>query len=169
MNLQKLVSEIIPLPPNRENREGFSNTHLIDQLNQYEREQVENALIDKLSNHADKSDIDILVVETLAYMKSEKSLLVLYNLLKKASDNMEKLAIAVFIFEIKKDQRLIDIGIEAFKQISNKSSIYAKYSIVSGIHYLKQFEDSKTNNLIREYANHRDYLISYNAKQALGM
>ncbi len=158
-----MFSEIIP-PGDYSHRNGFNNTHLINQLNEYERQQLEDALINKL---LDKTDL--LVVETLAYMKSEKSLLVLYNLLEKTSDNMDKLVIATSIFEINKDDRLIDIGMKAFNELSNKSSIYAKYLITSAFFYLIKFEDSKVNNIIEEYTKHSDYLISYNAKRALSL
>jgi hypothetical protein len=161
MDIVKLLGEIIP-PADYSHRNGFNNTNLINQLNEYEWEQVEDALINKL---LDKTDL--LVVETLGYMKSEKSLSVLYNLLEKTSDEMEKLVIATSIFEINKDNRLIDIGMKAFKRLSTKSSIYTKDSITSAFFYLIKFEDAEVNNLIKTYTEHSDYLVSYNAKRAL--
>jgi hypothetical protein len=47
---------------------------------------------------------------------------------------------------------MISIAVDAFKRITNK------YSITSAFYYLKKFEDSKVNDLIKEYVNHPDYL-----------
>jgi hypothetical protein len=166
MDIQKLIAEIIP-PADYQHRNGFSNNHLIDQLSEYEKNQVEDALINKLLTNNE----DTLIVETLAHMKSKKSLAILNELLEKpfnnlrktekSSSEMRKIIIASSIFEIIKDERMINIATEAFKRITNK------YSIMSAFYYLKKFEDSKVNDLVKEYTNHPDYLVSENAKEAL--
>jgi hypothetical protein len=58
---------------------------------------------------------------------------------------------------------MISIAVDAFKRITNR------YSITSAFYYLKKFEDSKVNDLIKEYVNHPDYLVSCNAKRALDL
>jgi ribosome-binding ATPase YchF (GTP1/OBG family) len=86
MDVQKLIAEIIP-PSDYQHRNGFSNNHLIDRLSEYEKNQVEDALINKLLTNNE----DTLIVETLAYMKSKKSLAILNELLEKPSNNLRKI------------------------------------------------------------------------------
>lgn len=156
MDIHTIMSDIIP-PDDYQNRNGFSNVHIIDNLNDLERVLVEDTLIVMLLNKA-----DMLVVETLAYMKSLKSIPSLINLLNQCSDPIGRIIIATSIFEINHDSKMITVSIDAFK---NLSDLYQK---INAFYYLRKFKDSLTDEIIKEYIVHPNYLLAYNAKQALG-
>lgn len=107
MDMEKLIGEIIA-PSDYQYRNGFNNIPLVDKLTDNEKRQLEDALIYTLLFETDK-EIDTLIVETLVYMKSKKSLPILENLLKSCKDEMVKLIIATSIFEINPENDMIDI------------------------------------------------------------
>jgi len=156
MDINKIVSEIIP-PDDYQHRNGFSNEHLIDNLCQEEKIKVEAELINILQNKS-----DMLVVETLGYIKSEKSLPFLYELLENLNDEMAKIITSASIFEISHDQKMIETARTTFKSIENK------FQLILAFHYLMKFQNSEISKLVQEYTTNSDHLISYNAKQALG-
>lgn len=163
MDIESLINKIIP-PADYQHRNGFSNTYRIDQLNEHEKKLVEDKLIDKLLSKSE----DILVVETLAYLKSEKSLPLLYDLLSKSTGETAKLIIATSIFEINGDNEMIDIAIDSVKKIDSIKDAYHVYRLIPTFYYLAKFQNDKVNRIINEYSNSKEYLIAYNAKQALG-
>jgi hypothetical protein len=165
MNIEKLVQEIIP-PCDYQHRNGFNNVPLIDKLNNEDKKQLENLLINRLLSESD-DEVDTLVVETLAYLKSQKSLPILNELLEKCSDNLTKLIITVSIFEINRDASMIDIAIDVVKKIDDKSDAYYVHKLTSAFYYLIKFRSDEINSIIKEYTNHKEYLIAYNAKQVL--
>jgi hypothetical protein len=157
-NINRQIAEIIP-PNNYKHREGFSNKHLIDALNNQERAMIEEVLISMLL-----TKVDILIVETLGYMKSLKSVPILIDLLRQTSNAMNRLIISSTVFEINQDMTMIEISIEGFKTLNDEY-----FSIIHGFYYLSKFKNEKTEAIIKRYIQHSDYLISYNAKQALRM
>lgn len=163
IDIEKLINTIIP-PADYQHRNGFSNSNIINQLNENEKQLVEDALINKLLGRTD----DTLIIETLAYLKSEKALPLLYDSLEHCSDAMAKIITAASIFEINNDNTMIDLSINSFKQLDNSKDAYYIYKLVPAFYYLVKFRNSKVNNLIEEYTTHKEYLISCNAKQALG-
>lgn len=156
MDINKIVSEIIP-PDDYQHRNGFSNEHLIDKLSDEEKFKVETELVNMLHKKT-----DMLIVETLGYMKSEKSLPVLYKLLDSLNDEMAKVITATSIFEINQDQKMIEVAKASFKTIKDK------FQLIFAFHYLVRLQDSEISKLILAYTTNSDYLISYNAKQVLG-
>jgi hypothetical protein len=156
IDVNKILSEIIP-PDDYQHRNGFSNEHLIDKLSDEEKFKVEAELINMLQRKT-----DMLIVETLGYMKSEKSLSVLYELLESLNDKMSKIITAISIFEINRDQKMIETATVSFKTIKDK------FQLISAFHYLVRFQNPEISRLIEEYTTNSDYLISYNAKQVLG-
>ena len=104
----------------------------------------------------------MLVVETLAYMRSDKSLPALYELLEILKEEMAKIITATSIFEINQDQKMIEIVKASFKTIKDK------FQLITAFRYLVRLHDSEISKLIQEYTTNSDYLISYNAKQVLG-
>ncbi|WDF75986.1 hypothetical protein PQ469_19030 [Mucilaginibacter sp. KACC 22773] len=159
MEIAQLINQIIP-PSDWQHREGFTNMHIIDQLSYSERLLVESLLMEKL---IEKKSADTLIVETLAYMKSTKSLPVFNNLLITSPDNFVKLIIATSIFKISLDYAMVDIAIDLFLTFNDK------YQKIPAFVYLKSFNDNKTDAFIKKYINDPDYLISYNAKRHLGL
>jgi hypothetical protein len=165
MNIDKLVNEVIP-PSDYQHRNGFNNIPVIDKLSENEKQLLEKALIQKLQSEAGK-EIDTLIVDTLAYLKSVASLPVLKNLLEVSNDIVIRLRIATAIFEISCDAEMVNIAINSVKEMDNKRDAYYVYKLTSAFYYLAKFKTEKTEQLIKEYASHPEYLISYNAKQAL--
>ncbi|WP_316817029.1 hypothetical protein [Pedobacter nyackensis] len=163
MDIEKLINKIIPAT-DYQHRNGFSNTHIIDHLNEYEKKLLEDELINKLISQTK----DMLVVETLAYIKSEKSLPSLYDLLSKNTDEMAILIIATSIFEINGDINMIDIAIDSVKKIDNFEDAYYTYKLITAFYHLIKFQNDRINSVINGYKNHKEYLIAHNAKQVLG-
>jgi len=155
MNIDKLIAEIIPKNDYR-HRNGFNNSKIIDSLNNLEKQLVEEALIKKMAETK-----DMLAVETLAYMKSQKSLPALHTLIGECLDEMKKIIIATSIYEINKDEEMVDIAIGSFHNLNNS------YQIISAFYYLVKFKNPMADSLVKEYLNSSDYLLSYNAKRAL--
>lgn len=165
MDIDKLLNEVIP-PSDYQHRNGFNNIPLIDELTENEKQLLEEALIQKLQSEAEK-EIDTLIVESLAYLKSVASLSVLRNLLEMSNDIGIKLSIAIAIFEISQDAEMVGIAVSLVKEMDNKKDSYYVYKLTSAFYYLAKFKNEKTNQLLKDYASHPEYLISYNAKQAL--
>ncbi len=159
MNNPELIDKILP-PNNYEHREGFSNHQIIDDLDIVERIYLEDELINMLLDGVD----DQLIIETLGYMKSKKSIPVLIDILeRKPNSRIAPIVIASAIYNINHDERMIDIAIEDFRKHQRK------FDLIWGFCYLKKFKNEKANNVIREYVEHPEFLVSYNAKRALGL
>jgi hypothetical protein len=165
MNIEKLINEVIP-PADYQHRNGFNNIPLVEGLTLYEKQLLEKGLIKKLELESMK-EIDILIVETLAYLKSKESLPVLYQLIESSRFDIVKLQIATSIFEINQDPKMIDIAISAFKEIDNIKDAYHVYAVSGTFYHLSKFKNERIKQIIKEYTSHSEYLISYNAKQYL--
>ena len=165
MDIDKLVNEVIP-PRDYQHRNGFNNIPIIDELTENEKQLLEKALIQKLQSEAE-IEIDTLIVDTLAYLKSDKSIPVLKNLLEECNIIDIKLSLATSIFEINQDAEMVDIAVGLVKEMDNKKDAYYVYMLSSAFYYLAKFKNEKTQQLLKEYSSHPEYLISYNAKQAL--
>lgn len=165
MDIDELVNRVIP-PSDYQHRNGFNNIPIIDELTEDEKQFLEKALIQKLQSDAEK-EIDTLIVETLAYLKSVASLPIFKKLLEVCNDIVIRLRIATAIFEINQDAEMVDIAVSSVKEMDNKKDAYYVYKLTSAFYYLAKFKTEKTKQLIKEYASHSEYLISYNAKQAL--
>ena len=48
-------------------------------------------------------------------------------------------------------------------------NVTEKYTLIFIFHYLSNFNDSRINEKIRTYINHRDYLTAYNARTSIGI
>jgi hypothetical protein len=160
MNTQELITRIIP-PSTHEFREGFSNHEIIDGLNDQEKNEVERELIVLLELSED--DPDTLIVETLAYMKSKKSLVTLRRLIKKHLPIYIILSIATSIYDIDKDERMIDIAIQNFEKLKSNTDIMV------ALYYLYKLNHKSTDDIIRKYLDHKDYYVSYHAKRFMDL
>ncbi|MCG9881784.1 MAG: hypothetical protein MH472_14405 [Bacteroidia bacterium] len=167
MKINEIIEEIIP-PSDYQHRNGFNNIPLINKLNEEDKKQLEDALINKLSIQLNQ-EVDTLVVETLAYLKSQKSIKVLIKLLETLNDDLTKLAISASIFEINKDPRMIDVALNIIKIIDNKNDSYYVYKLTSAFYYLIKFKSNKTIKVLEEYTNHNEFLVAYNARQVLSL
>ena len=150
------INEFIPLD-NYSYREGFSNEHLVDQLNLQDREELESELIKLLQA---KPYTDTLIVTTLSYLKSEKSLPLLYAALKKAENYAQDIIIGTSIYEINGDPAMITAVLDSFYKVG-----YPHYG--SFFLFLKKLPANAVNGIIDKFTLDSDYLTSHNAKRAL--
>ncbi|MCO5948123.1 hypothetical protein [Mucilaginibacter flavidus] len=60
---------------------------------------------------------------------------------------------------------MINLAISSFKKMDNPADSYYKYKLISGFYYLSKFSAPATNDVIKSYISHKDYLVSYNAKR----
>jgi hypothetical protein len=159
MSTDELLKQIIPLAK-YEYREGFSNHKIVDTLNEIERADIESKLINLLQS---SKEVDNLIVDTLAYMKSKNSLVTLKSLIKKQLPVIETLSIACAIYEIDNDESMIDLAIKNFEKITDN------YTIMASFYYLFKFNNDRLDNIIKKFLNHEDYLVSYNAKRFIDL
>ena len=165
MNTDQIISQIVP-PADYQHRNGFNNIPILEKLSIVAKQEVEKALIEKLKLQP-SSHLDGLIIETLGYLKSERSLTLLNDLLGKEINDTLKLLIAATIFEINSDDKMVDIAIEAFNKMDNKKDSYYVYKLTSAFYDLLKIDHQKTIHLVSQYINHSEYLISYNARRAL--
>ena len=157
-DINKLLEEIIP-PEDYQHRNGFGNEHIILSLSESEKIEVEKRLIEML-----KKKDDTLIGETLAIMKSKKSIQALKERLAITKKSSSKIIWASFINEIEEgDAEMKSIALNEFENVTEK------YTLISIFHYLSRFQDSRIKEKILSYINHEDYLIAYNARTSLGI
>jgi hypothetical protein len=156
-NIRELIDKIIP-PVDYQHRNGFSNDNIIDKLSDEDKNNVELELVNLLS----KYNGDTLIVETLAYMNSHKSLDSLYKILNSVNTASDKIIIASSIYKISQDKAMVDIALNAIKTITDKNSL------ISLFYYLTNMQSNVLNEYIAQFKSDSDYLLSYNAKRALG-
>ena len=161
-NTAELIDKIIP-PSDYQHRNGFSNDNIIDKLSAEDKSNVEDELINMLSNYKG----DTLIVETLAYMNSQKAIESLKHILNETKEDLEKIIIASSIYKISSDKCLINIAIDSFKKIEAlpMNYFYNKSALINSFYYITLFSDIELNKLITAYSNHPDNLVSYNAKR----
>lgn len=160
MKISELVNQIIP-PNTREFREGFSNEKMLDNLSPNVKVDLEDALIEKFS-----VEKDVLIIETFGYLKSQKALPLLIELLEIPEWQFYA---SVAIFQINKDPQMVDVAINAFKRNDNPKDPYREFIILRDFYTLIKCDDKRINELIEQYVNDPQYLVSYNAKRALSM
>lgn len=165
MNIDSLIDQIIP-KSDYEHRNGFNNEPILDDLTDDEKQLLINALVQKLDSDS-TNEIDILIVDTLAYLKASASLPTLKKFLETIVDPITKLSIASAIFQIDQEDQMIDIALSVVNQLDDKKDAYYVYKLISAFYYLAKFNTEKTNKILREYSTHSEYLISYNAKRSL--
>lgn len=166
LNIDRLLNQVIPYPDNRENRDGFNNEELIDQLNSEAKDLLVYGLLEKLSEKPD----DLLIVETLGYMKSKKAMEPLKRLLEESSNDYVKICIVSNLYKISPDQSLIDIAMNSFENIANLPMNYFnnRSTLINSFYCMVIFNNEKANSLIKTFFDNTDYLVSYNAKRSLG-
>lgn len=157
--IEKTLKRIIP-PPTREDREGFTNDHIISKLKIGELKIVEERLIDML-----QMDNDYLIAETLIKLDSINAILPMENWLKKANSPSDKIKWASFINEIKKgDKEMENIAFKTFEKFEFK---YGIESIL--FDDLIKFNSPRINDLIKQFVDHKYFLVSHHAKRVLNL
>jgi hypothetical protein len=98
----------------------------------------------------------------LGHIKSTQALPTLYNLLDKSKKGF-KVTTAYSIFQISKDQKMIDIVLEELPKTTNQ------YELIDVLYMLPAFKDEKITAMLNNYREHKEYLVAYNATRALGL
>ena len=163
--MEKLIDRVIP-PSDYQHRNGFNNFPIIDGLTENEKLMLERDLIVRLQSEAGEQ-IDTLIVDTLAYLKSTEALTVLRELLEQSTDPVVTLPIVTAIYEICHDPEMVDIAVKLIEQIDDIGDAYYVYKLTPAFYYLASFKNDKTRKILMSYTTHPQYLVSYNAKQAL--
>lgn len=129
---------------------------LLDNLSKEELKVAEKELIDSISLKDDWP------IKGLGYLKSKDSLPKLYEILPKGKKGL-KVTIAHSIFQICGDKEMINIVLSEMPKISNQ------YELIDVLYLLKGFGDDKINQLLAGFREHNEYLVAYNATQAMGL
>lgn len=155
--MKKLIDKIIP-PNEYKFRNGFTNHYIINSLDNDEKVEIEKELLELLKK---KLNEDLLIIETLSYLKSRDSLYLLSNIQKIEDNPLNKIILSNCIYAINGDTNMIDDSYEAFQKINND------YEKITAFYYLKQFNVEKTNDIIKKYFTNENYLLAYNARLVL--
>ena len=94
-------------------------------------------------------------------MQSQSALPALNFALKTNKIPLQRILIAVDIYKLNKDNHMADVALENFDMISSK------WDLIFAFHPLAEFQDTRINDKISGFTSNSDYLISYNAKNAL--
>ncbi|MEP5341580.1 MAG: hypothetical protein ABJL44_03275 [Algibacter sp.] len=129
---------------------------LLENLNEKELEIAEKELIEKLSLKDDWP------IDGLGHIKSQKALPKLYDLLQKSKKGI-KVSIAHSIFQISEDKEMIDIVLTEMPKLKHWTEI------IHMLYLLPIFKDDKINKMLNDYREHKEYLVAYNATQAMGV
>jgi|GEM_PF-4662276 len=158
MNIDDIVKILIP-PSVREYRDGASIKYsVIDKLTLEEKEGVTNRLIELLH---EKQSPDDFIVDTLVYLKVEKALPILKELLEKEKGKVLKIMLIMAIFYISNDQSMIELALDTAKKTKDK------LDFANVLRKISRFNSQKINNYIQSFTNHPDGLIAKSAQSAL--
>ncbi|WP_420571669.1 hypothetical protein [Kordia sp.] len=156
MKIKEIYKKIIP-SDNYQSRRDFCNHHLIDNLSEKEKLLIENMLIEDLN-----SRYDLLLIETLTYLNSTKSISVIEEKLKKINEAFDKIVIARCLYKLEKDKsKMIDLAYDNFLLITND---YIKITL---FYYLVKFNSNKILKLVKSYTGNKNILLAHNSKAAL--
>lgn len=158
-NLDQLIDEIIP-PHTGWEREAPSNDSILSNLNESEKAQVEKRLLERL-----EIEPDFIIAETLTKLNVKEATVHINYWLNSSNIPSEKIKWASFIFQLNgRDVKMEEIAFTEFTQFN------FKYEVEFTIFYdLIKFESERINNLIRNYTNHKYFLVAYHAKKVLGI
>ena len=157
---QELLNQIIPpiTRPDGKDREWFSNDEILSKLNDEELDIVEQGLIEML-----KTDNDILIPQTLIKLKSIDSIPTMLEKLELLKDPFERITWASFINEIKGgDKEMEKVAFEEFKRLE---FIYEIQGLI--FHDLIKFKSERINRFIKEFVEHKYFLVAHHAKLVL--
>lgn len=155
-NIKKLIKEIIP-PNNYQNREHFSNEEIIDNLSDYEKQKVEEHLLNML-----RGTEDSLIGKTLIYLNSEKAVPIFKENFANTKEFYLKLFWANSIHKMDENSGMADLVLNEVRNLEDKSDLHFFF------YSLAEFQDERINEIIRGYQDDDEYLVAYHALQSLG-
>lgn len=137
-------------------RKGGVPLGLLEDLSSEELLIVEDELIEALHG------TDDWIVMGLGHIKSQGALPKLYNVLSNNRGAM-KVTIAHAIYKICGDQKMIRVVLEEMP------GIHSQYELIHVVYLLRSFENDEINLVLNELRQHKEYLVAYNATQAMGL
>ncbi|MEP1489637.1 MAG: hypothetical protein ABJK28_14540 [Algibacter sp.] len=159
---ENLINKIIPnvKRPDGKDREWFNNDEILSELNKEELKIVEERLISML-----KTNDDTLIPQTLIKLKSLNSIPTMVEKLELIRDPFNRITWASFINELKNG----DIEMEkiAFTEFQKLEFIYEIQGVI--FHDLIKFNSSRINNRIKEFIDHKYFLVAHHAKKVLNL
>ncbi len=154
-NLEEFRNEYLKANTWAQRKEG-APLYLLDNLTPEEVKTAEREMIKALSPG------DSWPILGLGHLKSKDALSKLYKLLDK-SEKYVKVAVAHSIFQICRDEKMIDVVLDATTKTSHWSEL------VDIIYLLPGFQNEKVIKMLNDFRHHEDYLVAYNATRALGL
>jgi len=159
MDISELYAKIIP-PLDYQHRNGVTTHHLIDQLSDDEKKEVEKKLIENVT--IIPRGVDDLIVDNLVHLKAKESVPALRSMLDKVEDH-DKIMIAWAIYAIDQDNSMVQIAINSIRNIQNP------YTLLHLFSYLAKFKLPETDEELRKHLTHKNEFVRYNASRYLGL
>lgn len=164
VNASMDLNDIIP-PADHAHREGFTNEPLLDALGAPDRRALEQVLVADLQ----AGSMDLLVVETLAYLQAESAGPVVRTFIARCSDPSTRLGAMAALYRLTQDRTLLAPALDCFRALEARADAYRVYALLGGLYYLAQFEGPEVDLVLETYTHHTDFLLSYNATRARSM
>ena len=158
------LHHIIP-PSDHAHRNGFTNEPLLDALGRSERRALEQALVADLQ----AGSTDLLVVETLAYLRAQSAVPAVRAFIGRCPDPTTRLGATAACYRLTQDHGLLVPALNDFRALEARTDAYRVYAMISGLYYLAEFEGPEVDRVLETYARHSEYLLKYNAARARSM
>jgi hypothetical protein len=129
---------------------------LLDNLSAEDKRIAEKELINVASLN------DTWPIIGLGHIKSIDSLPILYKLLSKSKKQI-KITLAHSIFQICGDIEMINHVLTEIPNVTDK------FEIIDILYMLPDFRDIRIDKILRDFCDHKEYLIAYNATRVLGL
>lgn len=156
-DLDYLLNQLIP-PPIREEREGFTNDHLIELLSDEEKVALVPRLIEMLNNSQ-----DLLVAETLFKIDASVALPQVLECLKQQDSPMEKIVWTELVHHFDEgNPEMEKVAFDAFKELDFNYESEGWIFII-----LIKFNSERINKRIEEFVDHKYFLVAHHAKMVL--
>jgi hypothetical protein len=154
-NLVKFRTDFLNANSWEQRKDGVP-LNLLDNLSDEEKPIAEKELINVLSLK------DTWPIIGLGHIKSIDSLPILYKLFSKSKKHI-KIILAHSIFRICGDIEMIKQVLIEIPKVTNT------YEIIDILYILPDFGDERINKILKDFCDHKEYLIAYNATRALGL
>ena len=155
------LNDIIP-PSDYAHREGFTNEPLLDALDAAERRALEQALVADLQ----AGSTDMLVVNTLVYLQAKSAEHLIRSFIGRCADPGIRLGATAALYRLTQDRALLAPALDCFRALEARSDAYRVYVLISAFYNLAEFTGSEVDRVLETYAQHPDFLLSYNAARS---
>ena len=166
MDIKFILHKVLP-PRTFEGRDGFDNREFVSHLSNDDKELLENKLIERLNDIPANDKIDELIIETLAFLKSKKSIELIRSRINEHQSDFSNLIITVSLYNLTNEPELIDVALNYFKRIENSTNSYVRGQLNYMFHYLSMLQSDQANSFILKYTKSEDKNLRYNAFRAL--